>query len=139
METSIGFGAIPNLKNYTMYADSDMGVCNHGGIVCYVKTELVTHMFNLQFNESYISFRLDFMPSLLIIASYIQPENSRYFDPSMFSNLCSLLLTAKEKKLILVLGGDINCRFGDLNILFKDENLVYDKNTDLSSNRGDKW
>ena len=63
------------------------------------RNELVSHVFNIRFNTSYIPFRLDFIPSFVFIDCYIQPDNSKSFDASMFSDLCSLLLTAKEKKL----------------------------------------
>ena len=73
------------------------------------------------------------MPSIVFIGCYIQPENSNYFDPDMFSELGSFLITLREKKLIPFMGGDLNCRFGDLNMLFEDK--LYTGNVDASSNK----
>ena len=134
-ETSAGYDAIPNIQGYAKYADKDVRALNHGGIAFYVKNALVPHVFNVNFNTCYVSFRLNFMPSIVFIGCYIQPENSRYFEPNMFSELGSFLLSLREKKLIPFVGGDLNCRFGDLNLLQDDNGLLYDNNIDSITNK----
>ena len=52
----------------------------------------------------------------------------------MFSELCAQLVTSHEKNLIPFMGGDINCRFGDLNSAFYDFKLCYATNIDSVSN-----
>ena len=52
----------------------------------------------------------------------------------MFSDLSTLLLTARENNLIPIMGGDINCRFGDLNAAFYNTGSLYANNIDISSN-----
>ena len=135
METSIGYEVIPNINGYTKYADKNIRECSHGGIAFYLTNELASHVFNINFNTSFISFRLDFIPEFLFIGSYIQPEKSKYFDPYMFSELCSFLVTAQQRKLIPIMGGDVNCRFGDLNVTLGGEALIYEMNVALISNK----
>ena len=134
-ETSAGYDAVPNIQGYSKYADQDVRTLNHGGIAFYVKSALVPHIFNVSFHTSYVTFRLNYMPSLVFIGCYIQPENSRYFEANLFSELASFLLLLREKKLIPIMGGDMNCRFGDLNLVNEDNPLLYEKNADLNSNK----
>ena len=134
-ETSAGYDAIPTIKGYEKYADNSVHELNHGGIACYVSSALALHVFNISFNKSYVSFRLNFVPSLVFIGCYIQPENSKYFDPTMFSELGGFLMSLRERKLTPIMGGDLNCRFGNLNHLYQDSGLLYGDDADVSSNR----
>ena len=133
-EISVGYEAINNYAGYTKFADETIRERNHGGIACYVKNNIASHVFNVTFNLCYISLRLDFAPNYLFIGTYIQPESSSYFEPEMFSHLSTLLISANEKKLIPILGGDINCRYNDLNKLYPELNMHYDANIDDTSN-----
>ena len=103
--------------------------------MCYVRSALAPHVFNIMFNESYVSFRLNFIPTFVFIGCYIQPENSKYFDPDMFGELGALLMTLQERKLNPIMGGDLNCRFGNLNQLREETGLLYGENSDMSSNK----
>ena len=76
-EISVGYEAIENVVGYTKYADKTVKERNHGGIVCYVKNNIATHVFNVTFNTCYISLRLDFAPNYLFIGTYIQPKSSK--------------------------------------------------------------
>ena len=134
-ETSAGYDAIPNIEGYEKYADKDIRELNHGGIAFYVCSALVPHVFNISFNKSYVSFRLNFVPSLVFIGCYIQPENSKYFDPDMFSELGGFLVELRERKLIPMMGGDVNCRFGNLNSIDNENRLLYEDNVDGTSNK----
>ena len=98
-ETAVGYEAIPTIRGYNKYADKDVRVLNHGGIAFYIRSKLVPHVFNVDFNTCYVSFRLNFVPTLVFIGCYIQPESSKYFDPDMFSELGSFLISLREKKL----------------------------------------
>ena len=86
----------------------------------------------------YISFRLDFIPSIIFIGSYIQLESSRYFDDSMFGDLCDLLMSSLEKNLTPILGGDLNCRYGDLNTLLENGFYYYSQYVDSYQNNHGK-
>ena len=99
-DTSIGYDALPNINGYILFADKTVRVCNHGGIALYVKHEYAPTVFELNFNTCYIYFRLDFVPSIIFIGSYIQPEFSKYFDVSMFGELSDLLMTVLQKNLV---------------------------------------
>ena len=99
----------------------------------YVESSLAPHVFNITYDKCFISCRFDFSPKLLFIGTYIQPESSPYFCASMFSDLSSLLLDACSRKLIPIIGGDINCRFGPLNDNFHN-GLLYTDNVDTTSN-----
>ena len=134
-ETSVGYDAIPEFEFYAKYADKDVQILNHGGIALYVNKKLAPHVFNLSFHTSFVAFRLDFVPTLVFIGCYVQPESSKYFDPSLFSELCSFLISTRERKLTPIMGGDMNCRFGDLNNLCSAGNLAYEQNVDVDSNK----
>ena len=49
--------------------------------------------------ESFTKFRLDFIPNIVFIGAYIQPENSLYFNVNMFSELSELLIDIEERNL----------------------------------------
>ena len=134
-ETSVPYGALPNIKKYTKYADKNVIKCHYGGVTVYVRNELASHVFGIHFKSCFISFQLDFIPSFVFIGCYIQPENSKYFNPGMFSDLSILLMDLYERKMIPILGGDLNCRYGDLNSILPEYNLVYEKNVDLETNK----
>ena len=133
-ETSAGYDAIPPIKGYEKYADKEIRELNHGGIACYISSVLVPHVFNISFSKTYVSFRLNFMPSFVFIGCYIQPENSKYFHPDMFSGLGGFLVSLREKKLIPVVGGDLNCRFG-VDLLREENRFLYEDNVDVTSNK----
>ena len=108
---------------------------NHGGIALFVSRKLLAHVYDVTFSTSFISFRMDFIPSLVFIGCYVQPENSKYFNPDLFSDLCSFLLTARDRKLTPIMGGDMNCRYGDMNNLCTVSNVAYEHNVDTSANK----
>ena len=80
--------------------------------------------------ESFPKFRLDFIPNIVFIGAYIQPENSLYFNVNMFSELSELLIDIKERNLTPILGGDLNCRYGNLNQMFGNGSILYNENID---------
>ena len=121
-------------KNYKKFADKELRDTNHGVIAVYIKVDLALHAFDTVFNDCYISFRLDFIPQLLFIGAYIQPKNSKYFSVDMYCDLSSFFILSRERKLIPIMGGDINCRYSNLNILLHKSNLPYAENVDTSSN-----
>ena len=84
--------------------------------------------------ESFTKFRLDFIPNIVFIGAYIQPENSLYFNVNMFSELSELLIDIKERNLTPILGGDLNCRYGNLNQMFGNGSILYNENIDKTSN-----
>ena len=103
--------------------------------MCFVSSMLAPHVFNITFNESYISFRLNFLPAFVFIGCYIQPENSKYFNPDKFGDLAAFLKPLQERKLNPIMGGDLNCRFWTLDLLREDPGLLYAEHSDMSSNK----
>ena len=134
LETSSGYQALPDIKGYRKYADASIQYLNHGGIALYVKSRLMSHVFDMKYKRSFISFRLDYSPKFQFIGTYIQPENSPYYNDDLFCEISELLLSSLEDKLIPILGGDMNCRYGDLNNAFHDLGVVYADNSDTISN-----
>ena len=53
----------------------------------------------------------------------------------MFGELGAFLVSLQEKKLTPIMGGDLNCRFGNLNQLSEDAGLLYEDKSDVSSNK----
>ena len=53
----------------------------------------------------------------------------------MFGELSNYLLSAREKNLTPIIGGDFNCQYGDLNIAFQHANRLYNTNMDATSNK----
>ena len=133
-ETSTGYDALPVIDGYKLYADNDIRLLNHGGIAVYVENTTATHVFDVNYKTCFISFRLDYAPSFIFIGTYIQPESSPYFNEGMFCDLNELLLSACEKNLIPIMGGDMNCRYGNLNVTFSSMNILYSENIDENSN-----
>ena len=66
--------------------------------------------------------------SLIIVAIYIPPQNSIYFEDSYFMNL--ELIHRRYKDSILIITGDLNCRIGTPN----QNNLIYTENPDQTKN-----
>ena len=133
-ETSTGYGALPVIDGYKLYADTDIRLLNHGGIAVYIEHVTAEHVFDVKYHKCFISLRLDYAPNFIIIGTYIQPESSPYFNEVMFSDLNELLISSCETGLIPIMGGDMNCRYGSLNVTFSGMNLVYNENADVNSN-----
>ena len=87
LETNLATSILPNIESYTAYANPNLKLCTHGGIAAYVKNNYSQNIFDLSYGECYITFRFNFAPSYIFGGVYIQPENSKYFSPSMFDNL----------------------------------------------------
>ena len=124
--------ALPKIVNYTTFADPKKKFCNHGGIAAYVKNCFASNIFDLSYNECYVSFRLDIAPTYLFGGVYINPENSKYFTPEMFAELDSLLVRCDENDYIPYIGGDFNSRLGDFNLLCS--SWHYESNVDRTTN-----
>ena len=116
------------------FSDPKVKRADYGGIVAYIENSLASHVFEMTFSKCFISFRLDHVPQFVFIGMYIQPEGSPHFDGNMFGILGDHLLSLNDKDLIPILGGDINCRFGDLNNAFQEQRLRYQENADNTSN-----
>ena len=134
LETSLGFDAIPVLKNYKKNSDEKIRQLNHGGIVVYVENSIAAQVFDITYANCFISFRLDSIPHIILIGAYIQPENSQYFCSTMFNDLSNIILKSNEMKIVPIIGGDINCRFGSLDNIFHGKGLRYSDNVDTESN-----
>ena len=130
----MGYDILPSIKNYKIFADQNVKVQDHGGVIAYVDNCLASHVFDVTYNTCFISFRLDHVPQYVFIGVYIQPEGSSHFDPNMYGALGSHLLSIYERKLVPILGGDMNCRFGDMNKAFQEQRLAYTENVDNVSN-----
>ena len=133
-ESSMGYDILPSIKNYTKFADQNIKSLDYGGIVAYVENSLAPHVFEIRYSTCFVSLRLDHVPQFVFIGMYIQPEGSPHFDGDMFGILASYLLSLRERNLVPILGGDMNCRFGELNYAFREQSVAYMENTDSTSN-----
>ena len=134
LESALGYDIIPNVKFYRKLADTSIESLNHGGVVAYIDKNIFSHVFEITYSKFYIAFRLDFVPHFIFIGVYIQPINSPYFDSNMYGILSELILSYRERNLIPIIGGDINCRFGDLNHAFREQRHLYNENADTITN-----
>ena len=71
----------------------------------------------------------------IIFSNYIPPEDSIYFKEDQFTNFPSLFNTNSSS--IVIGGGDINCRVGDISQNLP-LNCHYRKNPDLVKNKHGK-
>ena len=121
IETALSYDVIPEINGYRKLADPSIRMLNHGGVVAYVHNSLSTNVFDISYKKVFLSLRFDFNPKFVFIGtSYIQPENSPYFN----SGLCKIVLTSKQRGLVPILRGDTNCRYGNLNCIFREQNIM---------------
>ena len=73
LETSVSYDILPEINGFLKFADKNLLQLNHGGIAMYITKTISSHIFELRIEECFISFRLDFIPSILFIGTYIQP------------------------------------------------------------------
>ena len=137
-ETNLGHDALPSFKDYTTVADPSKKICTYGGIAWYVRNSLAKHMFQVQFNEAYISFRLNLFPNIVFIGVYVQPEGARNFNLHMFAEVGALLADCNQKGLTPYVGGDFNSRPGDLHLINSDIAWTYESNIDTKTNKHGK-
>ena len=134
-ETNLGYDALPNFKDYSLYADIEKKTCTYGGIAWYVKDSLAKHVFRIRYSDSHISFQLDITPGYEYFGVYIQPEGARYFNPSMFSRLASDIISSRENGMIPLIGGDFNSRIGDPSSFVNSSSWSYNINIDTITNK----
>ena len=79
LETNLGYDALPTLNGFTLFSNPNNKICDYGGIACYVKNSLASHLFQIKYNLSHIAFRISTVPGFMFIGAYIQPEGARYF------------------------------------------------------------
>ena len=100
----LGYDVIPEIYGYRKLADPSIRMLNHGGVVAYVHNSLSTNVFDISYKKCFLSLHFDFNPMFVFIGTYIQPENSLNFNSGMFSDLCKIILTSKQRGLIPILG-----------------------------------
>ena len=71
LETAMGNNTLPNFRHYEKYSDKNVNQLNHGGIAAYIDKTMAPHVFDVKFNECYVSLRFDFMLYLIFIGCYI--------------------------------------------------------------------
>ena len=74
------------------------------------------------------------IPHVVFIGVYIKPESSQFFDPLMFSELCSYIIECHEHNKTGILRGDFNNRPGELNNIRNNNLWIYTENMDKYSN-----
>ena len=47
----MGYEIIPEIENFKKYADQNVLQLNHGGIVAYVHKTLISHVFDVQYED----------------------------------------------------------------------------------------
>ena len=123
---------LPNIYGYCKFADPGIEERKRGGVAVYVKNSLGREMTNVNYDECFISFQLKCSPMYIFIGVYIPPEGSVYEDTDAFARLCVLLMDSRKKNLTPFIGGDFNCRPGNLNEL--PLGWTYSNNCDSKTN-----
>ena len=127
-ETNLAYKSLPTIKNYVLFSDLKDQNCSFGGIAWYIHEKLAKHVFDIVYNVCFISFRIVLAPKYVFIGVYIQPEGARYFCQNMFSSLTKFIVVTIAKGYIPYVGGDLNSRVGNINLLVPDNTWLYDKN-----------
>ena len=130
----MGYNGYPDYYGFTVISDPNISVCHHGGFAWYIKDSIYGNVFNVTFKSSFIAFSLDMFPHVVFIGAYVKPENSNYFDPLMFSEICSFIVECHNSHKIVFIGGDFNCRVGNLNSMMRNNLWKYDQNVDTITN-----
>ena len=98
----------------------------------YIKSNIATNIFDITYNQCFITFRLDFTPNEMFGGVYIQPKGSRYYSDNMFADVDAMLTKCVQNGYIPFFGGDFNSRLGNLNELAS--TWKYEDNCDTRSN-----
>ena len=133
-ESNLAHSATPKIKNYTCFVNPTKTISIHGGIAVYIKNNLSKKLINIKYGECFITFRLDNTPHILFGGVYIQPENSKYFKLTMFSQIDSILVDCKRYNYTPFIGGDFNSRIGDINLI-SPRTWTYETNYDTVVNK----
>ena len=135
METHIASTNLPVIKNYQKVVDPTVQYRNRGGTVIYVSERIAKYVFDISYNECYVSLRLTICPTFKFFSIYITCEGSTYADPSSFGLLTQQLSECASRKQVPILGGDFNSRVGALDEIQVDGmNWRYEKNCDKGTN-----
>lgn len=134
-ETHCGLLGLPTIKGYNAICDPHYSK-TYGGIACFIKDSLLSFVDKIKYFDSYISFKLSNFPAYTFIATYIQPTDSKYFYPELFSKLASHIISQINNGYIPLIGGDFNSRLKDLNYLSQlcNSDWKYDDNVDNFTN-----
>ena len=128
-ETNLTTMALPTFDNYTVISNPNRKSSSHGGIAVYIKNHLRKNVIDIEYNECYISFRLDIAPDFIFAGIYIQPENSKYFSIQRYA----LLRKCNQCNYTPFIGGDFNSILGDMNNLAP--SWRYETNRDEPTNK----
>ena len=132
-ETNLTTMALPTFDNYTVISNPNRKSSSHGGIAVYIKNHLRKNVIDIEYNECYISFRLDIAPDFIFAGTYIQPENSKYLSLQMLADLNALLRKCNQCNYTPFIRGDFNSRLGDMNNLAP--SWRYETNRDETTNK----
>ena len=133
-ETKCSFDALPPIQGYSLICDHDYNK-PYGGIAAYVKTPLYAQICKTEFYTSYLLLEFSHLPYHTFFGVYIQPSDSKYFETSLFSELASRVSDCIGKGNIPFIGGDINSRIGDINVLANEVGLKWKYSTNVDTQR----
>ena len=132
-ESNLPHLALPKIDGYTVFSNPENKYCKHGGIAMYIKDNISSNIFDITYNECFMTFRLDFTPERMFGGVYIQPEGSKYYSDKMFADFDQELLKCCEHGYIPFIGGDFNSRLGNLNTIAPNT-WKYEDNCDITTN-----
>ena len=85
-------------------------IASHGGVVAYIKCDIIDHIQQIRFGKCSISFNFSFAPTLALIAVYVYPYDSH----NDFATPSSEIEYWLKRGTIPLIGGNFNVRVGNL-------------------------
>ena len=116
-ETHAQAQILQDIDGFYKLADPSFNATKHGGMAAYVKLSLSSHITNLRFSKCSLSFALSIMPQFCFMVVYIYPVDSLNFTLGDFGTLSEDILFWTKQGITPFIGGDINARLGDINVL----------------------
>ena len=99
-----------------------------GGVSCFIKDCMVEYIEEVnKTTAGHISVR--FKNGDMVFSTYIAPQDSPFYDPMDFCNVANSFVPIDNKRLVLG-GGDLNGRFGDMPRTVCPTNGIYRDNCD---------
>ena len=83
-ETHLPHDCMPDITDFKKYSDPDIKTKERGGIALYTKKSLSKNVYDINYDNCFITFKLDCIPNVVFIGVYFPPENSLYSDECSF-------------------------------------------------------
>ena len=130
-ETHLVKGERYKLKNFTDFHNPFSDHTDHkprGGISCFVCSELLPFVSEIK-KDAPGHIAITFINGQIIFSSYIAPIDSPYYNPTEFCNVANAFMSSEDNFMVLG-GGDLNSRVGDVDTSLTPYSGTYKANCD---------